>query len=281
MKLFGASFVLAAIGVTVGLSTSSSPQYSFDDEFNGAAGASPNSGLAHQYWMTDPCWTKGCGTPPIPTRNSPSNAYLDGHGHLAIVANQGATGSCGPLACRFQSGRLTMVNWSGPARGTATWSQQYGTFSARIRVPTGQGIWPAFWMVGSNSVTIPWPTSGEIDIIEGYGEAATVQQHAEFGTPAAIRRFGHGAELPHGQSLGAWHTYTVVWSPDSVRWEVDGRTTLLLTSAQVGSQWKKDFEHPYTLVLDLAVGGFVGDPSSSTVFPAKMLVDWIRVSQSY
>ncbi len=251
----------------------------FVDNFNGPAGASPNYGFAHRVWYSDPCWRTGCGGD-TPTRYSSANAYLDGHGHLVLVARRGAHGTCGTGPCLYTSARLTMVRWSGPSYGSTSFSQQYGTFSARIKLPTGKGFWPAFWLVGSNIARVGWPRSGEIDVLEAYHGPHLVEQHVAFGRAGRVHRYGSGWPLPAGQSLSGWHTYTVVWSPSGITWEVDGQTTLSLSAAQVGPDWASEFEHPFSLILDLAVGGLAGMPSRSAHWPAKMLVAWVRVTQT-
>jgi len=256
-----------------------SPSYTFDDEFSGPAGANPNYGLSATYWYLDDCWRTGCGNR-SPTQYSQSNAYLDGQGDLVLEADRGSSASCGFGPCQYTSAGLTMVNWQ--SDGMASWSQTYGTFSARIKLPVGQGLWPAFWMTGSNEATVKWPLDGEIDVLELRGQQPTViQQHLEGGS--VLLRTGAGWTMPAGQSAAGWHIYSVTWNPAGIEWKVDGIATLLVTPAEARNAWPESFEHPFSMRLDLTVGGDLprlGEPNSSTVLPAKMLVDWIRVTSS-
>ncbi|GEM_PF-2284569 len=264
---------------TAAPSTTTPPQggpFTFDDEFNGPVGAGPNYGLNGTYWYNDPCWTDGCGNE-SPTYFSMSNAYLDGQGDLVLEADRGASGSCGSVPCTYTSARLTMLDWA--AGGTSSWSQTYGTFSARIKLPTGQGLWPAFWLQGTKCASESFPPCGEIDVMEAVGQQpGIVQQYAHGGSDFA---FGTGWSLPAGESVADWHTYSLTWSPTQIQWQVDGQTTQTLTASEAGSAWDMSFEAPFAIVLDLSVGGTSsGLPNEATVFPAKMLVNWIRVTAS-
>jgi beta-glucanase (GH16 family) len=250
--------------------------YSFDDEFTGPAGASPNYGLGKRYWFTDPCWHTGCGSPAAPTRYEAANAYLNGRGDLVLVARRGATGRCGDVACAYTSARLTMVNWNAGG-DPVSFSQRYGTFSARIKLPAGAGLWPAFWLVGSDIGQVGWPASGEIDALEVFTASGRIQQHVEYGSAASVQRYGRSYPLPPGQSPTGWHTYAVTWSPSGITWKVDGSPTLFLSAAQAGADWSQ-FERPFSVILDLALGGIAGLPTGATHLPAKMLVDWVHIS---
>lgn len=251
------------------------PALRLEDDFSGPAGASPNTGLPRTLWYTDTCWTSGCGTPPQPTRYAPSHAVLDGHGHLVITATQGATGRCGAIACRFTSGRLTMLDWA--AGGAPSWWQQYGTFSARLKLPVAKDLYPSFWLVGTDLARAGWPTAGEIDVVDGVGASAIGEQQAQFGTPDYVAPYAGAFVLPGHQSLAGWHTYAVSWSPSGISWSVDGRRTLFMSAARAGSDWKVSFEHPFSIVFDLAVGSAMSATEAARVLPAKMLVDWVRV----
>ena len=251
------------------------PALRLEDGFSGPAGASPNTGLARTLWYTDPCWTSGCGSPPQPTRYMPSHAVLDGHGHLVITATQGATGRCGAIACRFTSGRLTMLDWA--AGGTPSWWQQYGTFSARLKLPVGKDLYPSFWLVGADLARVGWPAAGEIDVVDGVGASAIGEQQAQFGTPDYIAPYAGTFVLPGHQSLAGWHTYAVRWSPSGIAWSVDGRRTSFMSAARAGADWKVSFAHPFSIVFDLAVGSGMTASEAAHVLPAKMLVDWVRV----
>jgi beta-glucanase (GH16 family) len=249
----------------------------FDDEFTGPAGSGPNEGLSRPVWYIDGCWTEGCGHE-SPTEYSSSNAYLDGQGDLVLEADPGSSASCGFAPCQYRSAGLTMHSTF--HSDLSSWSQLYGTFSARIKVPTGQGLWPAFWLTGTNESSASWPMNGEIDAMESYGgnRPRVVQQHL---VGASGLRSGSWWLLPPGESVSDWHTYSVTWSPTEIVWQVDGATTQIITEAEAGPAWAASFEHPFDIFLDLEVGGSdVGSPDASTVFPAKMLIDWVRVSSN-
>jgi beta-glucanase (GH16 family) len=150
-----------------------------------------------------------------------------------------------------------------------TFTQRYGRFEARIKLPAGQGLWPAFWIEGANVNQVSWPACGEVDIIEKNGTK-----------PNELEGFAH---MPAGQYsalspypaplASAFHVYGIDWTPQGITWTVDGKSYGHM-SAFPG--WP--FNHPFFLILNLAVGGYwPGPPSASTRFPARMLVDWIRV----
>lgn len=252
--------------------------YRFADGFSGPAGAGPNYGMARRYWLSDPCWTNGCGYPPAPTRYALADAQLDGHGHLVLTARDGATGSCGPIACRYTSARLTMLDWPAPADGRPTFSEEYGTFSARIKIPVATDVFPAFFLVGSDLSAAGWPPAGEIDVLDGVGASDVGEQQAQFGTDSYVVPFGGGFVLPPGESLSGWHVYSVTWSRSGIVWSVDGRQTLSMPASRAGPDWSACFEHPFSMVLELEVGSAMSPALAARELPAHMLVDWVHVS---
>ncbi|GLW46633.1 hydrolase [Streptomyces sp. NBRC 14336] len=198
------------------------------------------------------------------------NAALDGQGHLVITARREnpANYQCWYGRCEYTSARLNTAG---------KFTAQYGHVEARIKVPRGQGMWPAFWMLGT---PVDWPASGEIDIMENVGfEPATV--HGTLHGPGYFGSGGIGAAytLPNGQAFAdAFHTFAIDWAPDSITWSVDGNVYQRRTPADLGGrQWV--FNKPFFLILNLAVGGYwPGDPDGSTVFPQQMVVDHVTVS---
>lgn len=129
-------------------------------------------------------------------------------------------------------------------------AQKYGRFEARIKVHPGKGTWAAFWLVGSNIDDVGCVRAGEIDVMEALGgQLPLVEQHAH----GPGLNFGDAYTLPDGESVADYYTYAVEWSPDSIAWQVDGRTTRSLTKAQAGDGWV--FDHPFFLLLNLAIGG--------------------------
>jgi len=153
---------------------------------------------------------------------------------------------------------------------------QYGRIEARMKLPTGKGIWPAFWMLGEDLPTAGWPRAGEIDIMENIG-----QPHTIHGTV-------HGPGYSGGNSVGApytvsgnplhedFHTYAIEWAPGEIRWFLDDVLFNIVREADLPGPWV--FDHPFFLLLNLAVGGnWPGYPDETTRFPQQLLVDYVRV----
>ena len=189
-----------------------------------------------------------------------SNVSLGPSG-LVITATQDGHGKkCWYGPCRYSSSSLETKG---------LFEQEYGLFEARIKIPTGRGLWPAFWMVGADIDHVQWPNSGEIDIIEVNNEK-----------PGLVEGFAHtgqrnyGAYFQTSSSLSAgYHIYGIDWTPQGITWIVDGRAFGWL-KAYPG--WP--FSQPFFIILDLAVGGnWPGSPDASTKFPAEMDISWIRV----
>lgn len=238
----------------------------FDDEFDGAAGSPPNPlRWVHEHGGT------GWGDSELQYyTDDVGNSQLDGAGHLAITASRESSGlTCWYGPCRYTSAKITTLE---PEH--ALFSQGYGHFEARIKMPGGKGLWPAFWLVGEDLSSAGSDKAGEIDVMEVLGDRlGQVEQHAH----GPGLDFGGPTVLPAGQSVADWHTYAVNWSPDRIDWQIDGRTTESLTRGEAGEAgWV--FDHPFYLLLNLAVGGnWPGHPAETTVFPATMLVDYVRV----
>ncbi|GIJ29313.1 endo-1,3-beta-glucanase [Micromonospora qiuiae] len=202
--------------------------------------------------------------------NSTSNAVHDGQGNLVITARREnpANYQCHYGRCEYTSARLLTA---------ATFSQAYGRFEARIKIPRGQGIWPAFWMLGNNFGNVGWPASGEIDIMENIGrEPNTV--HGTIHGPGYSGGGGIGGSRTIGQPLAdTFHTYRVDWEPNVIRWYLDGQEFFRVDPGRLGgNRWV--FDHPFFMILNVAVGGdWPGYPDGSTQFPQQMLVDYVRV----
>ena len=160
------------------------------------------------------------------------------------------------------------------------WSCTYGRIEARIKVPRGQGIWPAFWMLGTNISTVSWPACGEIDIMENIGaEPGTVHGTVHGpGYSGGARGIGGPFALPEGSFSDDFHVYAVEWTTNQIKWFVDDRQYFSVTPARLppGASWV--FTQPQFIVLNVAVGGtWPGNPDRTTVFPQRMLVDYVRV----
>lgn len=243
----------------------------WSDEFDGAAGSAPDSSK----WTLE---TGGGGNGNHELQyytDSTENAALDGEGNLVVTARRNSDPGlqCWYGTCEFTSARLNTAK---------TFTQKYGHFESRIKVPAGQGVWPAFWMLGDNLGEVGWPNSGEIDIMENVGkEPGTV--HGTLHGPGYSGSGGIGAayQLPDGQAFADdFHVFAVDWSPSKITWSVDGHVYQTRTPADVeGKEWV--FEHPFFLILNFAVGGdWPGKPDPGTPFPQTMTVDYVRVTTS-
>jgi beta-glucanase (GH16 family) len=232
----------------------------WQDEFEGPAGQSPDASR----WRYDIGTDWGNAQLEYDTAR-PQNVSLDGAGHLAIVARREDY-----LGQDYTSARINT---------RALFEQARGRFEARIKLPVGRGIWPAFWLLGGNFASVGWPNCGEIDIMEYRGQE-----------PATVLGSLHGPGYSGGQSISArhvlsgagfdadFHVFAVEWTESRITWFVDGVPFHVVTPADLpaGGSWV--FDHPFFVILNVAVGGhFVGPPDASTVFPQTMLVDWVRV----
>jgi len=240
----------------------------WSDEFNEPNG----SGVNPQKWtMETGGWGWGNNELEYYT-NRLQNAYLE-DGSLVIKAiNETYTGSDG-VTRNYTSARLKTQD---------KFAQAYGRFEARIKIPYGQGIWPAFWMLGSDIPQNGWPRCGEIDIMENIGKEPSIV-HGTIHGPGYSGGAGIGAAytLMNGERFAdAYHIYVVEWQPGMIRWYVDGNLykTGATNDLPGGANWV--FNHPFFLLLNVAVGGYwPGNPDGNTVFPQTMLVDYVRVYQ--
>jgi len=157
-------------------------------------------------------------------------------------------------------------------------AQRYGRFEARIRIPAGQGMWPAFWMMGEGAAS--WPDRGEIDIMENIGkEPDTVHGTIHGPGYSGSKGISTPFTLPAGRKFAEdFHVYAIEWQPNAIRWYVDNELYKTVTPADLPAGTKWVFDRPFYLLLNLAIGGgWPGSPDSATVFPQSMLVDYVRV----
>ncbi len=187
----------------------------------------------------------------------------DGNGNLRIVAkNENLNGR------EFISGRIM---------SKGKFSQRYGKIEARIKTPSGPGIWPAFWMLGNNIDTVQWPNCGEIDILEQKG----TQPNTIFGSLHGPGYSGGNSKsgtysLKNDRFDNDFHIYAVEWYEDRIDYFVDGYLYNRINKTDVSGKWV--FDQPFFIILNVAVGGnFVGFPNVNTAFPQTMQVDYVRV----
>jgi len=152
---------------------------------------------------------------------------------------------------------------------------RYGKIDARIKLPTGQGMWPAFWLLGENKTEINWPGCGEIDIVELVGNAPDVVQanvHYTDGENNYSNDEGSPQTLNETFDLN-YHNFGIDWTPTEIAFSLDGtvyKTTIITDDM-------KEFQRSFYLILNVAVGGpWAGNPDETTTFPQKMYVDYIR-----
>lgn len=171
---------------------------------------------------------------------------------------------------RFTSARMTSQNLI---------EQQFGRFEARMKLPFGQGIWPAFWLLGNNcdQEEFIWPRCGEIDIMEYRGQQPTIV-HGTIHGPGYSGADGitKSFELENDRFDTDFHVFGIEWSPDFINFYVDDVLYNQIRREDVPGEWV--FDHPFYIIINLAVeGSFVGDINDETIFPQTLLVDYVRV----
>lgn len=240
----------------------------WSDEFNGPAGATPSAST----WTPD-IGGGGYGNHQLEYDTNNNNARMDGKGALVIEARKEtpAKGRCWYGPCAYTSARITTQNKV---------SFTYGRIEARLKVPYGQGLWPAFWLLGANYKTVSWPGCGEIDIMENIGrEPGTVHGTVHGPGYARTNSLGRPYTLPNNHAFSsAYHVFAVQWNADSVSYSVDNVTYHTVTRALAERHGQWVFNHPFFIILNVAVGGdWPGRPDATTVFPQLMHVDYVRV----
>lgn len=200
-----------------------------------------------------------------------SNVAIDGSGDLSLTARRETfTGKDG----------VTRKYTSGALQTKGLFAATYGRIEARIKLPAGKGLWPAFWAVGSDVDRVGWPESGEIDIMENLGDDPFALLGSIHGPQAGVSRgYALTTTLRSRESLAeGYHVYGVEWTPGEIVFTLDGIPYSTRTRASLPARATWPFDKPFFLILTLAVGGtWPGAPDASTPFPATMRVDWIRV----
>lgn len=206
--------------------------------------------------------------------DSVENAFHDGKGSLVLkVAEKKLSPAykCWYGECRYTSARLITKN---------KFDQKYGRFEARIKIPRGQGIWSAFWMLGSDIDKVGWSNCGEIDVMENIGRE-----------PLTVHGTIHGPGYSGASSIGApfnsadnrkfaddFHIYATDWSENKIAFYVDGKLYKTITPQDLPAGKKWVYDHPFFVILNLAIGGdWGGAPDKTTVFPQEMLIDYVHV----
>jgi beta-glucanase (GH16 family) len=250
----------------------------WSDNFSGASGAAPDP----LNWAYDTGNSNGWGNKEIevycafdsnvsPCDASHPNASQDGNGHLVLRAMKTHSGS-------WTSARIRSLK-----------EFQYGRIEARMKLPVGAGLWPAFWMIGSNYGAVDWPECGSVDFMEN---VFNPKNSSNLG-PSSIRSTIHGPGyfggngifenffFPNGGRVDdGFHVYGVIWSPNMIQFYVDDPANVFFvrTASDIpaGARWV--FNNPFRLVFNLAVGGqWPGSPDESTPNPSGLLIDYVRV----
>lgn len=236
-------------------------QLVWQDEFDGPQGQSPDQ----TKWDFDiGTGENGWGNQELQYYTDRSeNISLDGNGNLVITARRESFGGQPFTSARIKTQGL--------------FEQTYGRFEARIKMPWGPGIWPAFWMLGTDIETVGWPNCGEIDIMEYRGQQTnlingTVHGPGYSGGASITKTYG----FENDRFDVDFHLFAVEWGKNYLRFYVDGVIYQEIKPEDLPGSWV--FDNPFFIILNVAVGGsYVGFPTSETPFPQSMVIDYVRV----
>jgi beta-glucanase (GH16 family) len=240
------------------------PQWSptMSDEFDGAEGTPPDPAL----WTYD-VGGDGWGNGQLEfNTDRVENVSLDGEGHLRIVAREESY-----MGNDYTSARI---------KTQGLFQQKYGRFEASMKLPAGQGLWPAFWMLGADIDEVGWPESGEIDIMEFRGQEPELVHGTLHGPGySGAEPISGTFRLRDGETFtDDFHIFAVEWDPGRITFSVDSEVYHAVNSSDVNARGDWVFDHDFFVLLNLAVGGgFVGPVGPNTVFPATVLVDYVRI----
>jgi beta-glucanase (GH16 family) len=237
----------------------------WSDEFSAANGSLPDSSK----WIME-TGGSGWGNNELEAYTNRSQNVHVRKGNLVITAIKETYKGADGITRQYTSARLKTLG---------LFEQKYGRFEARIKIPRGQGIWPAFWMLGNNIGTVDWPDCGEIDIMENIGKEPD-KVHGTIHGPGYSGEKGLGGSytLPSGKFADDFHIFAVEWGPLAIRFYIDTNLYETRTPADLpaGKTWV--YDHPFFILLNVAVGGdWPGNPDRTTVFPQRMLVDYVKV----
>jgi beta-glucanase (GH16 family) len=242
------------------------PRLVWSDEFDQPPGSAPDATK----------WTHELGSHGF--GNAELQTYVDARTNSFIADDPAAT-----------DGKVLVIRADKAGQGYTSarlhtagkFTVRYGRIEARMKLPRGQGIWPAFWMLGARTPKLEWPRCGEIDILENIGREPSVAYATLHGPGYSGTQGVQGrTELPGGAVFAdAYHVFAVDWAPGRITWLLDGREFFTATPATLpkGARWVFD-DWPFYLLLNLAVGGhWPGYPDATTTFPQEFRIDYVRV----
>lgn len=237
----------------------------WSDEFNGPTGSAPDPNK----WVVE-SGGNGWGNNELEYYTARAKNVRQENGNLVIEAFKERFVGPDGVQRDYTSARL---------KSEGRFSQRYGRFEARIQIPSGQGSWPAFWMLGDDYPVKGWPACGEMDVMESFGtEAQTIQGSLHGPGYSGTNPLTTAYQLPRGRFSDSFHVFAVEWEPQVVRFYVDDKLYATRTPADLpaGKPWV--FDHPFFVLLNLAIrGDLPGWPGDSSAFPQRMLVDYVRV----
>ncbi len=239
------------------------------DEFNGPDGSLPDP----KKWVIE-TGGGGWGNNELETySNRKQNVHIQ-NGNLVVTSIKETFKGADGITRPYTSARIKTAK---------LFEQKYGRFEARIKIPQGQGMWPAFWMLGNDIDAVGWPACGEIDIMENIGKELGIV-HGTIHGPGYSGGKGPSAAytLPSGKFTDDYHLFAVEWEPEAIRFYVDDHLYVTRTPADLPAGTKWVYDHPFFILLNVAVGGdWPGNPDQTTVFPQTMLVDYVRAYEKH
>jgi beta-glucanase (GH16 family) len=256
---------LACLALLLSTAHAQTWHLTWSDEFNAPNGTPP-----------DPAkWNivmggKGFGNNELETYTARPANIQQSDSNLVITARKEDLIGPDGVARNYTSARINTQNH---------FSQKYGRFEARIKLPTGKGIWPAFWLLGDDHETDHWPDCGEIDILETIGSPATMYSTIHGPGYSGAKGPSTKFDLPANEQVDtAFHLYAVEWSPNTLKFFFDDHLIVERTPADLPPDTHWVYDHPFYILLNFAVGGnWPGSPDATTTFPQQMLVDYVRV----
>lgn len=292
-RLVAAALLWGAAAVCPGGEPPAAPagwRLAWHDEFDGDAvdpakwGFDRGNGFYNYDAMQ---WIHGWGNDELQYyTDDPDNVHVAG-GTLHVRALKQSRDGFGYTSARLRTRRKD---------GTNLFSQAYGRFEFRARMPLGRGLWPALWLLPEREEHGGWAASGEIDVLETKGQEPTrIQGALHYGGRWPANTFTVGEHFLERGTIADFHVYALEWNPGEMHWEVDGTRYASMhfwwSSGRGDAKgglppqeeadllpWPAPFDKPFQVVINLAVGGkFLGNPDATTPFPAEMEVDWVRV----